>query len=208
MSKAFSSLSKGDLARLPRIARFHFNIGEEIIHLHLYNNKQENWFLAEYDPEPGIFFGFFINRADGISSGLRSLDEIASYNKRGAAWEPLVDESWKPVAAKEISSLQGYITMMRCPPDYMWDLPTWRADLRLEDIASFSRLLERVAVVIGLILERAVSRPALEEKVNNWFNGPSFITSIAMLYDDYGEVELEIKICETAGHPAGCGHGV
>jgi hypothetical protein len=119
MSKRFSSLSELDLARLPRIARFHFNIGEEIIHLHLHNHKRENWFLAEYDPVAKIFFGFFINRTDGISSGFCDLDEIASYHERGAVWEPLVDESWKPVAAKEISSLQGYINMMKCPPDYM-----------------------------------------------------------------------------------------
>lgn len=119
MSKKFESLAEKDLAKLPRPSRFHFYIGEEIIHLHLQNRKKEDWYLAEYDPAAKIFFGYFINSAHGISSGFCSLEEIASYHKRGEAWEPLVDESWKPVAAKEILLLRGYIDMMRSPPDQM-----------------------------------------------------------------------------------------
>lgn len=30
----------------------------------------------------------------------------------------MVDEEWKPVAANEIVPLQGYINMMRAPPDW------------------------------------------------------------------------------------------
>jgi hypothetical protein len=46
------------------------------------------------------------------------VQDILAYTKKGEAWEPMVDEEWKPVAAKEIVSLQGYINMMRCPPDW------------------------------------------------------------------------------------------
>lgn len=119
MSKRLKDSSIKDFEKLPTINEDHFCIGEEWIYLHLWNGKKMNWYLAEYGPINKRFFGFFENKTDGIASGLCTLDELLSLGKRGEAWEVLVDESWKPIVAKEISQLKGYINMMRCPPDHM-----------------------------------------------------------------------------------------
>ena len=54
-----------------------------------------------------------------MSSGFCSLEDLMKWSKKGGPWEPIVDESWKPVAAKEIPNLQGYIKMMVSSPDMM-----------------------------------------------------------------------------------------
>lgn len=118
MSRKFKDLTNIDLARLPHLMDNHFCIGEERIYLHLWNHKKMHWYISEYDRINQRFFGFYENKSDGISSGLCNVNDILAFAKKGDAWEPLVDEEWKPVAAKEISSLQGYINMMRCPPDW------------------------------------------------------------------------------------------
>ncbi len=119
MSRRFRDLTAGDLAKVPGLAADHFCIGEERIYLHLSNRKKMHWYLAEYGPINRRFFGFFEDSSDGISSGFRTLDEILGFAKKGYAWEPMVDDGWTPLAAKEIPSLQGYIRMMVCPPDLM-----------------------------------------------------------------------------------------
>lgn len=119
MSRRFKDLTAGDLAKLPGISADHFCIGEERIYLHLSNQKKMHWYLAEYGPINHRFFGFFEDSSDGISSGFRTYDEILRFAKKGDLWEPMVDGDWKPLAAKEIPSLQGYIKMMICPPDNM-----------------------------------------------------------------------------------------
>jgi hypothetical protein len=117
MARRFKDLSPADLEKLPKVLSNHFSIGEERIYLHLYNRKKMNWFISEYDPVKKLFFGFYENRADGIASGFCRLEDIVSYSERGGDWEPLVDEGWKPVAAKEIPLLQGYINTVRSPQD-------------------------------------------------------------------------------------------
>jgi len=47
------------------------------------------------------------------------LEDLQRLSKKAIPGEPVVDENWKPVASKEIPSLQGYIKMMICPPDIM-----------------------------------------------------------------------------------------
>jgi hypothetical protein len=118
MSRKFMDLINSDLSRLPSLMDNHFCIGEERIYLHLWNRKKMHWYISEYDRINQRFFGFYENKSDGISSGLCNVKDILAYSKKGEAWEPLVDDEWKPVAAKEIVSLQGYINMMRCPPDW------------------------------------------------------------------------------------------
>ena len=117
MSKKFKELSPKDFAGLPIISDNHFCIGEERIYIHLYNQKNMHWYLAEYGSIGKKFFGFYENKSDGLASGFCTVNEILSYGKKGEAWEPLVDESWKPVAAKEIEKLQNHINMMKSPPD-------------------------------------------------------------------------------------------
>jgi hypothetical protein len=117
MSLRFKDLSSAELAKLPKIMKDHFSIGEERIYLHLINRKKMNWFISEYDPIKKLFFGFYENRIDGISSGFCMLEDILSYSRRGGDWEPMVDECWKPVAAKEIPLLQGYINTVKEPYD-------------------------------------------------------------------------------------------
>ncbi|MDD1722193.1 MAG: hypothetical protein LUQ02_00020 [Methanothrix sp.] len=117
MSKRFCELSSADLARLPCLTYDHYSIGEERIHLHLYNEKEMHWYLAEYGPIGKKFFGFFVNKTDGIASGFCSLDEILSFEKRGGHWAPMVDEYWQIIAAKEIPILVEYIKLVVTQPD-------------------------------------------------------------------------------------------
>lgn len=119
LSKKFSELTAGDLAKLPNLSHDHFCIAEERIHLHLYNEKKMHWYLAEYGPIGKRFFGFFEDKSNGLSSGFCSLEDLMKLSLKDGPWEPMVDESWKPVAAKEIPNLKGYINMMASSPDTM-----------------------------------------------------------------------------------------
>lgn len=87
--------------------------GDEVIRLHLYNRKKMNWYLAGYSPVSRKFLGYFENPADTMTSGFYTLDDILSYGKKGEDWEPLVDDSWMPVPAKDIPQLQGYIDYVK-----------------------------------------------------------------------------------------------
>jgi hypothetical protein len=116
MNRKLSELNPDEMTRLPRISNRNW-IGEEKIYLHLWNSKKMNWFLAEYDSISRKFFGFSENRSDGISWGEFYLDDLLGYAKKGSAWEILVDENWTPVYSKEISALQGYISMILTLPD-------------------------------------------------------------------------------------------
>ena len=117
MSRKFSDLTSKDLARLPSLCFDHCRIGEEIIYLHLYNDKKMDWYLAEYGPINKRFFGFYLNKADGIASGFCHLDEILFYDKKGGKWTPMVDVDWKPMLAREIPILVEYIKLMITQPD-------------------------------------------------------------------------------------------
>jgi hypothetical protein len=118
MSRKFTDLSTQDFCKLPKLSDNHVMIGEERIYLHLYNRKNMNWYLAEYGTISRKFFGFFEDKASGLFSGNCTQEDILKYSGRGDDWEPLVDESWQPVAAKDIEKLKTYITMMKCPPDW------------------------------------------------------------------------------------------
>jgi hypothetical protein len=52
-----------------------------------------------------------------LASGQCSTEDILHWAKKGEAWEPMVDEDWKPMAAKEIPILTEYVKMMICQPD-------------------------------------------------------------------------------------------
>jgi hypothetical protein len=117
MVRKFSDLKASDLAKLPALTYDHSSIGQEIIYLHLFNKKNMHWYLAEYGSIGKNFFGFFENKADGLSSGQCSKDEILYWAKKGESWEPIVDEDWKPMLAKEIPILTEYVKMMICQPD-------------------------------------------------------------------------------------------
>src|SRR5512136_303344 len=99
MIRRFSDLSPKDLAVLPALTFDHSRMGEEIIHMHIYNKKNMHWYLAEYGPISKIFFGFFENKADGLASEKCRYEDILGWAKKGSDWEPLVDESWRPRAA-------------------------------------------------------------------------------------------------------------
>ena len=117
MSRRFRELTPGDLAKLPGLTFDHVCIGEERIYLHLFNQKKMHWYLAEYGPIGKKFFGFYENKSDGLASGFCTLDEILGCGKKGDAWEPMIDEEWKPMAAKEVPILTEYIRMMIIQPD-------------------------------------------------------------------------------------------
>jgi hypothetical protein len=117
--RKFCDLTPADLRKLPNLAQDHFCIGEERIYLHIFNEKKMHWYLAEYGPIGKRFFGFFEERSNGISSGFCGLEDLMKWSRKGGPWEPMVDENWRPMAAKEITPLQGYIKMMSCPPDIM-----------------------------------------------------------------------------------------
>ena len=117
MARKFSDLSSKDLSALPALTFDHSCIGQEVIFMHLYNNKGMNWYLAEYGPIGKRFFGFFENKADGLTSGQCGYEEISIWSKKGSEWEPLVDENWRPVAAMDIPILVEYIKMMILQPD-------------------------------------------------------------------------------------------
>ncbi len=117
MSRKFCDLSSKDLALLPALTFDHSCIGQEIIFMHLYNKKGMNWYLAEYGPISKRVFGFFENKTDGLTSGQCRYEEILAWAKKGPDWEPLIDESWRPVAAGEIPILVEYIKLMILQPD-------------------------------------------------------------------------------------------
>ncbi|MDD1760914.1 MAG: hypothetical protein LUQ59_01650 [Methanothrix sp.] len=117
MSRKFSDLKPSDLAKLPGLTYDHACIGEEIIYMHLFNKKNMHWYLAEYGPIGRKFFGFFENKVDGLTSGQCNIDEILYWAKKGGAWEPMVDEDWKPMTAKDIPILTEYVKLMICQPD-------------------------------------------------------------------------------------------
>lgn len=113
----FTDLKPADLAKLPALTYDHSCIGTERIYLHLYNKKNMHWYIAEYGSISKKFFGFYENKADGLSSGLCSYDDILYWSKKGGDWEPLVDENWTPKAAKEIPIFVEYIKLMLLQPD-------------------------------------------------------------------------------------------
>jgi hypothetical protein len=117
MSRKFSDLIASDLAKLPGLTYDHSFIGEEKIYMHLFNKKNMHWYLAEYGPIGKKFFGFFENKADGLASGQCYIEEILYWAKKGDAWEPMVDEDWKPMKAREIPILTEYVKLMICQPD-------------------------------------------------------------------------------------------
>jgi hypothetical protein len=117
MSRKFSDLKASDLAKLPGLSYDHFFIGEEIVYMHLINKKNMHWYLAEYGPICKKFFGFFENKTDGLASGQCSTEEILNWAKKGDAWEPMVDEDWKPTKARDIPILTEYVKLMICQPD-------------------------------------------------------------------------------------------
>jgi hypothetical protein len=117
VNRKFSDLTGRDLTRLPSLCFDHSRIGEEIIYMHLYNDEKMHWYLAEYGPINRRFFGFYLNKADGIASGFCDQDDILFYDKKGARWTPVVDEDWKPVLAREIPILVEYIRLMILQPD-------------------------------------------------------------------------------------------
>jgi hypothetical protein len=111
MDRKLCDLTNEELCKLPRLTDRNW-IGEEKIYIHLLNSKKMNWFLAEYDPISKKFFGFSENRNEGIYWGLFYLQDLLEYGKKGNPWELVVDSTWKPIYAKEISALQGYIKTM------------------------------------------------------------------------------------------------
>ena len=117
LSRKFSDLTAKELARLPSLCFDHSRIGEEIIHLHLFNDEKMHWYIAEWGPINKRFFGFYLNKADGIASGFCGLDDILVYERRGTSWTPMVDEDWRPVVAREIPILVEYIKLMIIQPD-------------------------------------------------------------------------------------------
>lgn len=117
MGRKFSDLIASDLAKLPGLTYDHSFIGEEKIYMHLFNKKNMHWYLAEYGPIGKKFFGFFENKADGLASGQCCIEEILYWAKKGDAWEPMVDEDWKPMKAREIPILTEYVKLMICQPD-------------------------------------------------------------------------------------------
>jgi len=117
LSRKFGDLSPGDLAKLPALTYDHSCIGQEIIYLHLFNKKNMHWYLAEYGCIGKKFFGFFENKTDGLTSGQCSIEEILYWAKKGGAWEPMLDEDWKPMIAKEIPILVEYVKLMIYQPD-------------------------------------------------------------------------------------------
>ncbi len=46
MSRKFSDLTAKELARLPSLCFDHSRIGEEIIHLHLFNDEKMHWYIV------------------------------------------------------------------------------------------------------------------------------------------------------------------
>jgi hypothetical protein len=113
MDKRLRDISLSELTNLTNISNDHRNMGEELISLHLWNEKGMHWYLHRYSSITRKFFGYFENPNDTISSGSYILEEILNYGKRGKDWEPFVDESWKPVIAKDILKLQAYIELVR-----------------------------------------------------------------------------------------------
>ncbi len=97
------------LGKLLGVPEDHTFMGDEVIRLHLFNRKKMNWYLVGYSPISRKFLGYFENPMDTMTSGFYALDDILSYGNRGEDWEPLVDENWKPIPAKDIPQLQGYI---------------------------------------------------------------------------------------------------
>jgi hypothetical protein len=53
--------------------------------MHLYNEKKMHWYLAEYGPIGKKFFGFFVNKVDGIASGFAAVMIYSALKKR---WRP------------------------------------------------------------------------------------------------------------------------
>lgn len=113
MVRRLKDLSPSELGLPPNTSGDLSNMGEEMIYLHLFNRKKMNWYLAGYSSISRRFFGYFENPNDTMTSGSYTLEDILSYGRKGEDWEPIVDESWKPVQARDIPLLQGYVEFMR-----------------------------------------------------------------------------------------------
>jgi len=113
MVRRLKDLSPSELGLLPNASGDHSSMGEEMIYLHLFNRKKMNWYLVEYSSISRKFFGYFENPNDTITSGFYTLESVLNYGKKGEDWEPMVDEGWKPILAKDIPRLQGYIEFNR-----------------------------------------------------------------------------------------------
>jgi hypothetical protein len=113
MSRLLKDISLSELEKLPGTSNRHGNMGEELIRLHLWNEKMMHWYLSEYSPINRKFFGYFENSNDTISSGLYTLRGILIYGKKGKDWKPFVDASRKPIVAKDIPKLRAYIEIAR-----------------------------------------------------------------------------------------------
>jgi hypothetical protein len=117
MVRRLKDLSPSELGLLPNASGDHLSMGEEMIQMHIFNREKMNWYLVEYSSISRKFFGYFENPNDTITSGFYTLESILSYGKKGEDWEPIVDEGWKPILAKDIPRLQGYIEFNRNAPD-------------------------------------------------------------------------------------------
>lgn len=113
MVRRLKDLSPSELCLLPNASGDLSNMGEETIYLHLFNRKKMNWYLAGYSSISRKFFGYFENPSDAMTSGFYALEDILSYGRKGEDWAPIVDESWKPMCAKDIPLLQGYVEFIR-----------------------------------------------------------------------------------------------
>jgi hypothetical protein len=113
MVRRLRDFSPSELSMFPKTSVDLSSTGEETIYLHLFNRKKMNWYLAGYSSISRKFFGYFENPSDTMTSGFYTLEDILSYGRKGEDWEPIVDESWKPMQAKDIPLLHGYVEFIR-----------------------------------------------------------------------------------------------
>lgn len=100
-----------EFLKMPRLSSSqHLERREIVIHMHLYLPNAD-WYLAEYDPDEGVFYGFVI--LDRLLSygywAYECLDDLLEYHTR-AGVEVSRDVSW---SARKAGDVQRIVDVLR-----------------------------------------------------------------------------------------------
>ncbi len=88
--------SDAELSRMPRLYETeNVPLSDKIIHQHYFIGGSD-WYMAEYDPNDRLFFGYAVlnNDHEMAEWGYSSLDELADINVRGLEVDR--DLHWDP----------------------------------------------------------------------------------------------------------------
>ncbi len=115
MSRRFRELTPGDLAKLPGLPSITFVLAKRGFTYTFSTRRRCTGIWRSMGPlAKSSSDSTRINQMDLLRVSAHSMKYSAA--EKGDAWEPMIDEEWKPIAAKEIPILTEYIKMMIIQP--------------------------------------------------------------------------------------------